>query len=524
MIRVSDWAIARPRLPRVALPIHWPLVLPIRWRLALLYALVLGLCVLATDVLVYIAVDRYLAQEIDDSLASQAQEIAGTTRVAVVGGPFFVSQVQIALPNLTVFSSPGVSVQALRESGQIVQRSANLGDRELPVSPDALERVQEGARVYETVFLDGTPVRLHYAPLRIGGEVVGVLQVARSLGEADLVLARLRFAFVGIGALSLIVATLGGWWLARAALRPIDRLTRDARAIGESRDFGRRVTDLTTRNDLIPGDEVGRLATTFDEMLSQLQAAYDELEQTLAAQRRFVADASHELRTPLTTVRTNLELLHRASDSLDPTDREEALADALAEIERLSRLVANLLTLARVDSGLRLERRQPVNVDRVVREVYRQARFLALPREQRLVLDAQERLEVVGDPDYLKELLLILVDNAISYTPDGGEIRLTAEQVDGEVHVAVADNGVGIDPTDIPHLFERFYRADRTRAREAHSQDGGTGLGLSIARWIVDEHGGKIQVRSQVGGGSTFTVRLPALSQPASPVLAAARA
>ena len=174
-------------------------------------------------------------------------------------------------------------------------------------------------------------------------------------------------------------------------------------------------------------DEVTRLAVTFNQMLAQLQGAYDEQEYTLASQRRFVADASHELRTPLATIRTNLELLQRAGDDLPAADRDEAMADAIAEIQRLSRLVGDLLTLARVDSGLRLERRDEIEVDRLVRDVYRQARLMAMPREHTVVADPIQEATVLGDADYLKELLLILVDNAIQYTPDGGEIRLGVE-------------------------------------------------------------------------------------------------
>jgi two-component system OmpR family sensor kinase len=493
---VPPWARLIPYLPGVALPI--------RWRLTLLYALILGSSLLVSDFLVYLTLDRYLAGEIDDSLSSQAQEIVGTTQYQVVGGPVSPGLL-VAPPNVNVFSAPGLSVQLLQLSGTTVARSANLGGRDLPVSQSALERARHGEPTYETVQLDRTPVRMLYRPLEINEDVVGVVQVARSLHDAQVTMGRLRVVFVTIGALSLLVASLSGWWLAGAALRPIDRLTRDARTIGESRDFGRRVEDLETQ------DEVGRLATTFNVMLEELQEAYDELEQTLAAQQRFVADASHELRTPLSTIRTNLELLQRAGDALDDLDRDEAMADAVAEIERLSRLVASLLTLARVDSGLRLERREPVQIHQIVRDVYRQARLMALPHEQKIVLDDVEEAQVSGDPDYLKELLLILVDNAVSYTPNGGEIRLALACDDGEAQIAVTDNGVGIDQADLPHLFERFYRADQTRARSAPPSRGGTGLGLAIARWIVDEHNGQIDVRSQIGRGSTFIIRLPAL-------------
>jgi signal transduction histidine kinase len=277
-------------------------------------------------------------------------------------------------------------------------------------------------------------------------------------------------------------------------------------------------------------DEVTRLAVTFNQMRAQLQAAYEEQEYTLASQRRFVADASHELRTPLATIRTNLELLQRAGDDLPPADRDEALADAIAEIQRLSRLVGDLLTLARVDSGLRLERHDEIEVGRLVRDVYRQARLMALPREHAVTADSIEEATVLGDADYLKELLLVLVDNAIQYTPDGGEIHLGArrqacsdEGGGDEVVVSVSDNGMGVDAEDLAHLFERFYRADSARHRDTGTS-GGTGLGLSIAQWIAEEHHGRIEVQSEPGRGSTFTVRLPIHTATApAPALAATR-
>jgi signal transduction histidine kinase len=172
--------------------------------------------------------------------------------------------------------------------------------------------------------------------------------------------------------------------------------------------------------------------------------------------------------------------------------------------------------LARVDSGLRLERRDEIRVDRLVRDVYRQARLMAMPREHVVTADAIEEATVLGDADYLKELLLILVDNAIQYTPDGGEIHLGARRLANEVVVEVIDNGMGIAGVDLTHLFERFYRADGARHRDTGTTSG-TGLGLSIAQWIADEHSGKIEVVSQPDRGSTFTLRLPLHTSTSSP-------
>jgi signal transduction histidine kinase len=184
--------------------------------------------------------------------------------------------------------------------------------------------------------------------------------------------------------------------------------------------------------------------------------------------------------------------------------------------------VGDLLTLARVDSGLRLERRDEIEVDRLVRDVYRQARLMALPHEHAVVADPIEPAIVLGDGDYLKELLLVLVDNAIQYTPDGGEIRLGARRDGDDVVIGVTDNGMGIADEDLAHLFERFYRADSARHHDSGTA-GGTGLGLSIAQWIADEHNGRIEVGSEPGHGSTFTLRLPLHAPAPAPALVGAR-
>jgi signal transduction histidine kinase len=410
-----------------------------------------------------------------------------------------------------------------------------LRDLAVPIDPDHLDLAVGGTSTFTTNTVGGVPVRIHYAPLeprQLEGNIAGVIQITRTMREVEVALSWLRLVLMSIGAISIFVATAAGYLLARAALTPIGRLTRDARSIGETRDFGRRVA--VPRTIRAQRDEVTRLAVTFNQMLAQLQAAYEEQEHTLASQRRFVADASHELRTPLATIRTNLELLQRAGDDLPAADRDEAMADALAEIQRLSRLVGDLLTLARVDSGLRLERRDEIRIDRIVRDVYRQARLMAMPREHTVTSDSIEEATVLGDADYLKELLLILVDNAIQYTPDGGEIRLSVRRQASpvypgaggdEVVISVADNGMGIDGEDLSHLFERFYRADSARHRDTGTASG-TGLGLSIAQWIAEEHGGRIDVQSEPLHGSTFTLRLPIhtpSAQPPALAVAAAR-
>jgi signal transduction histidine kinase len=287
---------------------------------------------------------------------------------------------------------------------------------------------------------------------------------------------------------------VAGWLLARAALRPIDRLAQAAQDIGAAQDFARRVPHRG------PRDEVGRLAITFNEMLERLHAAYERLNAALAAQRRFVADASHELRTPLTSIRGNIGFLRRVED-MEPADREAALADLTSETERMSRLVNDLLTLARADSGQHLPK-TTVQLLPLVREVARQARFLG-DGEVEVSVDQVDEASLQGDSDHLKQLLLILADNAVKFSLPGGRVSLAARRQNGRLRLEVADSGVGIRSEDLARIFERFYRADPARS------PGGAGLGLAIARWIVQEHDGSISVQSMPGQGSLFTVDLP---------------
>jgi signal transduction histidine kinase len=243
------------------------------------------------------------------------------------------------------------------------------------------------------------------------------------------------------------------------------------------------------------------LAETFNQMLSSLQEADN-------AQKRFVADASHELRAPLAAIQGNLELLRRYPH-MPAAEREKTLQMAEREAMRLSRLVNDLLTLARSDAGLPL-REALVDLKAVAQEALTEARYLL--KGQRLETQALEEVWVLGNGDHLKQLVLILLDNAIKYTPEGGTVRLALQAQRGQACLSVRDTGIGIPPEDLPHIFERFYRADPARSRNK----GGSGLGLSIARWIVERHKGEVEVNSQMGQGTTVVVRLPLQPRPSA--------
>jgi two-component system OmpR family sensor kinase len=342
-----------------------------------------------------------------------------------------------------------------------------------------------------------------------GYRLVGVLQLATPIGAFERFFDTLQYILALLAFVTIVVAATLGLFLARKALRPIDQVIAAANQIQESADLERRIPYDG------PNDEVGRLTHTINGMLDRIHAMYKELEEAYRAQRRFVSDASHELRTPLTTIRGNVDLLEKMwkraaeakSDGLaDPAQLQlslEAMQDIAGEAQRMSRLVSDLLSLARADAGVQMERTE-LELKPLVEEVARRAPFLERKAEWIVgPLDALDGVRVVGNRDYLQQLLFIFIENAFKYTPSGS-VTLDALRSDGQVGIRIADTGIGMDKEEIPHIFERFYRADESRGKTS-----GTGLGLSIAKWIIDEHGGSIEVTTRKDEGSTFVVWLP---------------
>ncbi|HKS69297.1 MAG TPA: HAMP domain-containing sensor histidine kinase, partial [Ktedonobacterales bacterium] len=374
--------------------------------------------------------------------------------------------------------------------------------------------------VYPVVFPAGNDNQQAHAPTSTcpsvsSGQIVGAVAIARPVDDMARTLDTLRRILLVGAIVAVIFASLGGWLIAGGGLRPIAVVTRTAKAIAMNADvagLGRRVGYRG------PRDEVGALAETFDQMLAALERVAD-------AQRRFVADASHELRAPLTTIKGSLELLMRARD-LDPEERVAAIEDAYAEAERMTGLVNDLLLLARVDaagaSGRHAAllddqmrgRRELVELDQLVMDIFRHGRAQLQARRKgakiQLSVGALEPAPTMADPRQLRQVMLILLDNAIKYTPGSGRIRLSVTLQGGRAAVSVADTGMGIEPEILPHVFERFFRGDQARERDQH----GSGLGLAIAQWIATAHGGEITVHSEPGKGSIFTMLLPLARRP----------
>jgi signal transduction histidine kinase len=478
-------------------------------RLTLWYSAVLSISLICFAAVVYTTLARTLEREVDDGLVDQTRDVVSNM---VVFPSANEGSWQAVLPHLDVFGAPSLFVQMLSASGEITTRSLNLSEAELPISDVTLDTMNTGQAIFETVSVEGRTLRIYSIPLYVQGRPISVLQVGRSLAPIEEALGNLQSTLAIVALASLGLAGFSGWFLAGAALRPLDRLSSAAAEIGESQDFNRRVATPSAR------DQIGRLAKTFNQMLERLQDAYSRLESAnqglaaaLDAQRRFIADASHELRTPLTAIRGNVGLLQRVTD-LSPRDREETLADLSSEVARMSRLVNDLLLLARADAGAHLQL-GPIDIVPVLRAAVREARFLSDGVGVYLE-GAPSEIWVNGDPDRLTQVLLILLDNAIKYTPGGGQVTVTMKQEADRLRIAVRDTGVGISTDELPRVFDRFFRGDRARPTD------GAGLGLSIARWIVQEHRGGIRLQSSPDGGTSAVLTLPLIPAPADARLA----
>jgi two-component system OmpR family sensor kinase len=393
---------------------------------------------------------------------------------------------------IKIFNNPYLGAQVFNSDGDLLNSTPNLDGRELPLPPGATDLGPEDLRTGMTLtrHLNGQRVESLITPLVLqsNNRVVGYLQISRPLRDVDTTLSMLTWILLGGGAIAIMITAAGATVLSSRALKPIDQITRTAQGIVRAEDLGQRVP--------VPQhhDELYWLTVTINELLARMENLFN-------TQRRFVADVSHELRTPLAAMQGNLEVLERGGQR-NPELAAEAIADMRRETARLIRMTNDLLVLAQSDAREQI-RSEPVELDTLLLEVYRELRPLA--GEVQLRIGAEDQVTVIGDRDRLKQALLNLGVNALQYTTPGGYVTLGLEQRDGYALLSVADTGVGISEEDLPQIFDRFYRADRSRSR--HS--GGAGLGLSIVKRVAEAHGGHATVASIPGRGSTFAIWLP---------------
>jgi two-component system OmpR family sensor kinase len=450
----------------------------LRLRLTLLYSTLMGGILLVISAAVIIVVTALLFNTIDDTLETAQEIILNKIKINQLG------KVEISLKSTDISSDVYVQVWGL--------------DGELQSSFGALENFTDkpfdrgGWRTDHPVYRDiseaGQHIRVLSIPLQQGDHIIAVLQVASSLEVVDAARMNLTDVLSIIWVVAVLFSAIVVWFTLGQTLKPLEAITETVEQINRADDLSRRIPYQGPEND-----EIGNLVGSFNQTLERLEALF-------TSQQRLLADVSHELRTPLTVIKGNADLMRRMK-SLD----EESLTSIDQEAGRLTRLVGGLLLLAQAESGKLALNMKRVELDLLVTEVFQEMNILAGSKVH-VRLNEIDQAYVNGDRDRLKQVFINLVANAIQYTPQGGEVILSLETIGEQARIICRDTGPGIPSEDLPHIFERFYRAEKSRTRREST---GFGLGLSIANWIVERHGGRIEVNSQEGKGTTFAIWLP---------------
>lgn len=460
----------------------------IRARLTLAYSVLLVVVILIFGVSLFSLLNWAWHAQLQENMRLVAEQVIGIVRSDNLPENEAQPAIRKQLARMPHFA---FAVQVWREDGRLVFTTDNIDYN----APFDAENQSSRVEIMRDIRLPTEDIHALVSTFPIyaaNGRYLGTVQILSPLTTLEAATDRLLRVMIGVGLVALVLSFMIGSVVAGQVLQPIETINLTAKQITAADDLSKRIPYKG------PMDELGQLTLTFNTTLARLERLFK-------TQQRFIADVSHELRTPLTTLQGNLDLIRRFGV-------EAASLEAMeSELKRMIRLVSDLLLLAQADSGsLPLEERE-VDLDTLVVEVHKQAKVLA--QTVRVRLEPPEPARVKGDADRLRQVLLNLVTNAIKYTPNDGEVTLSLTVEGGYAFIRVSDTGIGIPKEDLPYIFERFYRVDRARAR----QMGGAGLGLSIAKWIVEAHHGRIQVESEVGKGSTFTVQLPRMDAEIEP-------
>jgi len=441
----------------------------------------MGGILLVISAAVIIVVTALLFNDIDNRLDAAHEIILSKIEVNDLG------KVETKLKATDISSDVHLQVWGL--DGELQSSFGTLENfTDKPFDPNALRTEHP---VYRDTRENGLHIRVLSIPLQQRGHVIAVLQVASSLEVVDTARINLTDVLSIIWVVAVLLSGIVVWFTLGQTLKPLEAITETVEQINRADDLSRRIPYQGPEDD-----EIGNLVGSFNQTLERLEALF-------TSQQRLLADVSHELRTPLTVIKGNADLMRRMK-SLD----EESLTSIDQEAGRLTRLVGGLLLLAQAESGKLALNMKRVELDLLLTEVFQEMTILA-GNKVHIRLNEIDQAYVNGDRDRLKQVFINLVANAVQYTPLGGEVFLSLQKIGGQARIICRDTGPGIPSEDLPHIFERFYRAEKSRTRRETS---GFGLGLSIANWIVERHGGRIEVNSQEGKGTTFAIWLPLYS------------
>ena len=453
----------------------------LRLRLTLLYSLLMGGVLLIFGAAAFSLVDIVLVSQVDDKLSVTAGEFIEVSSLNDLK--------EVKFGAMSADMEVDVHAQVWGLDGVLQDSYGSLGQGSAPFDPLT-------GRIDRPRFRDANnnnrPLRVLTVPLQQGGNQVAVLQVAIPLDSIETARTYLGYVLIVTWLYGVIVVGVVTWFTLGATLAPIKNIVETAEHINRADDLSRRIPHQGLNED-----EIGSLVNTFNQTLERLEGLF-------TSQQRFLADVSHELRTPLTVIKGNVDLIRRMKQF-----DEESLVSIDQEAGRLTRLVGGLLMLAQAESGKLPLVFKPVELDILITEVFQEMWVIA-GNKVHVHLNEIDQLVVNGDRDRLKQVLINLVANAIQYTPQDGDVYLSVAKVADQARIICRDTGPGIPAEDLPHIFERFYRAEKSRTR---GKSTGFGLGLSITKWIVEHHGGRIEVDSKEGEGTTFAIWLPVLTK-----------
>ena len=460
----------------------------IRSKLTAWYVLLLGIILVLFSILLFFFLSKRLNESVDSSLTLSARIVARSTQISNSRTPF---------PGLDLFFDQFMgfgrdkSYKIYDGSGNIGSLSKNFDGSQFPLSDIAYSAALKGGTSYETFIIsDNHPIRVITMPVIRNGKLANLVQVGTSKKVVVDTLKNLAIILWTAVPAVLLLTALIGRFIARRALKPVAKITQTAKDIGSGANLSQRIPVPEVK------DEIGELALTFNSMMDRLESSFSQM-------RQFSSDASHELRTPLTVLKGQSELT--LGKERKPKEYQEVISSNLEEIQYMSKVLEDLFMLSKSDENQIALDYESVDLKLLIEEICRHAQIIASEKNIKIITAYIEKIQVYGDPVRLRQMIWNVIVNGIKYTQPDGEVTISLQEKKDIALITIQDNGIGISNSDLPLIFNRFYRVDKARSRE----EGGTGLGLSICKFIVDAHKGSIDIESTLGEGTKFKIKLP---------------